>query len=95
MSGPVDPLTEPHRFDTEVIWTGMGPSAEMEALNVQQVLAASGIDAFVNGSSPIPSVQFDVLVARINVARAREVLAEAIAAGPEAAEQGERETELP
>lgn len=73
----------------------MGPSAEMEAVNIQRLLSASGIDAIVNGFSQIPSVEFEVLVARENVARAREVVSEALAAGPAGAEEAERDSELP
>ena len=94
MSGPVEPLPESHQLDPEPIWTGMGPSAEMEAVNIQRLLSASGIEAIVNGFSQIPSVEFEVLVARNNVVRAREVVNEALAAGPAGAEEAERESEI-
>ena len=93
MADPEDPLAESHRFDTEPIWTGMGPNAEMEALQVQRLLAASGIEAIVNGFSQIPTVEFEVLVPHENVARARQILSEALASGPDAAEEAERESE--
>jgi hypothetical protein len=95
MTGRPDPSPESHRYDAEPIWTGMGPSAEMEATNIQQLLEASGIDAFVNGFSQIPSVEFEILVARENVAKARQVIADALASGPSAAEEAERDTEAP
>jgi hypothetical protein len=95
MADPVNPLPESHLLDTEPIWTGMGTSAEMEAIGIQRLLAASGIEAIVNGSSTIPSVEFEVLVTRENAARARQVVSEALAAGPAGAEEAERATELP
>lgn len=82
-----------HKMDAEVIWSGMGPSAEMEAVGIQSVLTAAGIDAIINGFSQIPSVPFEVLVARGRVEQARRVLAEAVAAGADAADEGERESE--
>jgi hypothetical protein len=82
-----------HNLDAEVIWSGMGPSAEMEAVGIQSVLTAAGIDAIINGFSQIPSVPFEVLVAREQADQARQVLAEAVAAGSDAAEEGERQNE--
>jgi hypothetical protein len=72
----------------------MGPSAEMEAINIQDLLASAGIEAMINGSSALPSLEFAVLVAHENITQARQVLAEALAAGPEAAEEAERNSEL-
>jgi hypothetical protein len=82
-----------HNMDAEVIWSGMGPSAEMEAVGIQSVLAAAGIDAIINGFSQIPSVPFEVLVARERADEARHVLADAVAGGAEAADEGERQHE--
>jgi hypothetical protein len=95
MNGQPDPSPDSQRYDAEPIWTGMGPSAEMEATNIHQLLEASGIDAFVNGFSQIPSIEFEILVTRENVAKARQVIADALASGPSAAEEAERNTELP
>jgi hypothetical protein len=94
MADSVEPIADTHRFDAEAIWTGMGPSAEMEAVGIQSVLSAAGIEAIINGSAQIPTVPFEVLVAHDKAARAREVIAEALASGPEAAEEGERASEL-
>jgi hypothetical protein len=67
----------------------------MEALGIQRVLSASGIEAIIQGFSQIPSVEFEVLVAREDVASARRILTDALAAGPEAADAAERESEIP
>jgi len=84
-----------HQFDSERIWAGAGAFAEMEAVGVQRVLAAAGINAVINGPSQLPSDQFEVLVARDELEQARQVLAEALASGPAAADEAERLTELP
>ena len=89
--GDVNPS---HNLDVEPIWSGMGPDAEMEAVGIQTVLASAGIDAIVNGSSSIPSVPFEVLVARSKVIEAKRVISEALQAGPQAAEEGEAESEV-
>jgi hypothetical protein len=95
MAGAVDTLPESHDFDPEPIWTGMGPSAEMQAIGIRSVLSAAGIDAIVNGFGQIPTVPFEVLVSRENVFKAKQVLSEALASGVDAAEEGERENEIP
>jgi hypothetical protein len=89
--GDVDPS---HSLDVETIWSGMGPDAEMEAVGIQTVLSSVGIDAIINGSTALPSVSFEVLVARSKVVEARRAIAEALQAGPEAAEEGEAASEL-
>lgn len=91
----MNPPPESHEFDTEVIWTGMGPSAELEATGIRSVLTAAGIESIVNGFAQIPSVPFEVLVARQDAAKAKQVLAEALASGSAAAEEAERESEMP
>jgi hypothetical protein len=90
----VDTLPGSHELDPEPIWTGIGPSAEMEAIGIQSVLSAAGIRAIVNGFGQIPSVPFEVLVTREDVFKAKQVLAEALASGSDAAEEAERETEI-
>jgi 2-keto-3-deoxy-L-rhamnonate aldolase RhmA len=99
MADVVDPSADSsatsHELDTEPIWAGVGAFAEMEAVNIQTVLAAAGIDAIVSGPSQLPSDQFEVLVTHDKADQARQVLAEAIASGPAAAEEAERLTELP
>jgi hypothetical protein len=92
ISGDVNPS---HSMDVEPIWSGMGPDAEMQAVGIQTVLASAGIDAIINGFSAIPSVPFEVLVARSRALEAKRTLAEALEAGPQAAEEGEAASELP
>jgi hypothetical protein len=95
MADVLDSSAASHQFDSERIWAGAGAFAEMEAVGIQRVLAAAGIDAVINGPSQLPSDQFEVLVSREGAERARQVLAEALASGPAAADEAERLTELP
>jgi aryl-alcohol dehydrogenase-like predicted oxidoreductase len=69
------------------IFTGMGTTAEIEALSIQAVLQSNGIDAVIEGASELPNLPFRVKVAQIDRERAEAALAEARAAGPEAAEE--------
>jgi len=80
-------------LDAELIFSGQGPTAEMEAMNIRNVLEESGITVIAAGVDPIPSLMIEVRVPHDQVDRARQALAEAEAAGPAAAEEGERASE--
>jgi hypothetical protein len=85
-----DPSSE---FDTVPIVSMMGATGEIEAMAVKSVLDANGIPAVLIGDSTLPNLEFHVRVARADVERAQAVLAEARAAGPEAAAEGAAESE--
>ena len=59
------------------------------AMEIKNVLEANGIAAIVVGNSVLPTMSFEVRVARDQVERAREVIREAQAGGPKAAEEAE------
>lgn len=80
-------------LDAELIFSGQGPTAELEAMNIRNVLEGNGITVIAAEVAPIPSLTIEVRVPRDQVARARRALAEAEAAGPAAAEEGERASE--
>lgn len=86
MSETIDPL------DFEILANYHGPNGEMEARAVESVLRSAGITAVVEGAVGFSSVPFEVSVPKGQIEAAREVLAEALAAGPEAAEQAEAES---
>lgn len=67
--------------------------AELEAASLHALLDANGIPSVVVGPSVIPSLEFQVLVPRANLEDARQLIAEAEAAGPEAAGEAEAESE--
>jgi hypothetical protein len=87
---PADPSRE---LDTVPIVSMMGATGEMEAMGVKSVLDAAGIPAVLIGDSTLPNLEFHVRVAGSDVERAQAVLAEARAAGPEAAAEGAAQTE--
>jgi hypothetical protein len=83
-------------LDVETVFRARsGPSAEMEALAVKGMLEAAGIGAIFVGDSVLPNLPFEVQVAKENVARANEIIAQAQSIGAEAAEEEERATETP
>jgi hypothetical protein len=75
-----------------VFETGAG-STEMDAQSIKNVLEANGIEAVIVGGTPIPSTGQEVQVAREDATEARQVIADALAAGPTAADEGEAATE--
>lgn len=76
-----------------VLFSSSNVDAEMEANNIHAMLEASGIPSMVVGTSVIPSLEFQVQVSRVNKEEAAKVVAEAQAAGPEAAAEAEAATE--
>jgi hypothetical protein len=82
-------------IDQEMVamFSSSNVDAEMEANNVHQVLEASGIPSIVVGPSVLPSLEFQVQVPREKLEQARQVVAEAQAAGPAAAAEAEAATE--
>ncbi len=87
-------LNETSGLDLVILANYHGPQAEMEVRAVESVLRAAGIESVVEGAVGFSSVPFEVSVARNQVEAAKKVLAEALAAGPAAAEQAEAELEV-
>jgi len=79
-----------HDMDLETIFRANGTTAEMEAISIRAVLDASGIPSVLMGAPQYPNLPFYVKVPRAQAEQARQVLAEAQEAGPEAAEEAER-----
>jgi hypothetical protein len=71
-----------------------GATGEMEAMSIKSILEAGGIDAVIIGNSTLPNLGFEVRVPRDAEQQARAAITEAQAAGPAAAIEGERESEL-
>lgn len=87
---PGDPQ---HHLDAEVIFSGQGTGAELEAMNIRGVLEANGITVITTPVFPVPTFAVEIRVPRDEVERARQALDEARSAGPEAAEREERAEE--
>ena len=86
-------LDPSHDLDLETVFTSAGTTAEMEAIAIRCVLDANGIPSMLMGAPQYPNLPFYVKVPRFSAEQAREVLLEARAAGPEAAEEAERASE--
>ncbi len=76
-----------HDLDLETIFDALGATAEMEAIWVRGVLEANGIPSVLVGAPVYPNLRFLVRVPKNEADRARQVLDEARAAGPAAAEE--------
>jgi hypothetical protein len=94
---PVDDVELPddsHDLDLVPVAHTDGATGEMEAISIKSILEASGITAVIIGNSTLPNLGFEVRVPHDVERQAREAIAEAQAAGPAAAVEGERESEL-
>jgi hypothetical protein len=85
----VEEVDDSEDLDLETIYHGDGTLAEVESMEVKNVLQSSGIAAIVVGNSVLPTMSFEVRVARDQVDRARQVIQEAQAGGPKAADEAE------
>ena len=68
-------------------------TAEFEANSIQQVLQSEGIAAVIVGDSVLPNFPFEVRVAADQAKHARDIVDEALAGGPAAADAAELESE--
>jgi hypothetical protein len=74
-------------LDPVTVWQGTGTTAEMEAETVESVLRAAGIQSIRVGSTTMPILPFEIQVAREHADAARQIIEEALASGPEAADE--------
>jgi hypothetical protein len=81
--GEADPSSA---LDLETIAVFQRVDAEMQVAAVQGLLEQSGISVVVEGAYGLPSLPFEVKVAGTLAASAREILAQAEADGPAAAD---------
>jgi regulator of protease activity HflC (stomatin/prohibitin superfamily) len=80
-------------MDMVTLFSSSAMDAELEANNIHFVLEAAGIPSALIEPSVIPSLEYQVQVPRADAAEAERVLAEARAAGPEAAAEAEAASE--
>lgn len=85
----VEEVDDSSQLDLETIYHADGTLAEVESMEIKNLLEANGIAAVVVGNSVLPTMSFEVRVARDQVERARETITEAQAGGPAAAEEAE------
>jgi hypothetical protein len=81
--GEADPSPD---LDLETVATFQGIDAEFQVATVQGLLEENGISVVVEGAPGLPSLPFEVKVAAKHAATAREILAQAEADGPAAAD---------
>jgi hypothetical protein len=62
----------------------------MEAMAIHSILEANGIPSVLVGASTLPVLEFQVKVPKVRLEEAERTVAEAKAAGPEAATEAER-----
>jgi len=72
------------------LFSSSAVDAEMEVTSIHGLMQSNGIPSVMVGPSTIPVLSFEVQVPRENLEEARRILTEAEAAGPAAAEEGER-----
>src|SRR6478672_9947514 len=87
----VDPSPE---LDAVTIMELQGVTGEVEALALKSILDANNIPSVLVGTSTLPNLSFQIQVPATEVDRARAAIAEAQAAGPAAAVEAERESEI-
>jgi hypothetical protein len=91
-AGGSDMVRNTHALDM-VILPGGRVSTESEADMIRGVLDANGIPSLLNRAAQYPNFGFAIQVPRGQVQQAEEAVRDALAAGPEAAEEAEAETE--
>src|SRR5947208_2213664 len=87
-----DVVRNTHALDM-VTLPGGSVSTESEADMIRGVLDASGIPSLLLQAAQTPTFGFEIKVPRGLVLKAEKVVADALAAGPEAAAEAEAETE--
>lgn len=76
------------------VFSSSNHDAEMEALTIKGILEASNIPTMLVGPHMLPNLDFQVHVPEHQLQEASSIIEEARKAGPAAAEEGERESEL-
>ena len=71
----------------------VGGIEEMETLTVQQLLESNGIKTMLVGDSPLPNFAEEIRVVAEDAERARQLIADALAAGPAGADEAEADSE--
>ena len=88
-----DELLTSHALDMVTLWNSGGVNAELEADMIRGVLESNDIPVMVVGASQYPNLGFEVKVPRGKVKQAEELIEQAEAAGPDAANEAEAESE--
>ena len=76
-------------LDPVTVYECVGTTAEMEANTVESILRASGIQPIRVGTDTMPMLPYKIQVAREHAEQAKQIIQEALASGPSAAEEAE------
>src|SRR5690242_20794793 len=82
-----------HDLDMVSIYSSQTIESEVEAEVIHGILESNGIPSLVVSAAQYPNLGFDVQVPRARVDEAERLIAEARAAGPEAAAEAEAASE--
>jgi hypothetical protein len=90
----VETVDDAPEMDLETIYHSEGSTtAEMETMAIKNVLESNGIATVVVGDSVLPNFPFEVRVTKEYAERAKQLIAEAQAAGPAGADEAELQSE--
>jgi hypothetical protein len=78
-----------HHLDLVTVFRSAGAFSDFQAISIRALLESNGIPAVLVGDSRLPNLDDEVRVPRDHAERARQLIAEARAAGPSAAEEAE------
>jgi hypothetical protein len=84
---------ESHDLDLVTVFQSTGTTSDMEAMQVQSLLEASGIAAVVVSTEMLPNLPEEVRVAKEHETEAKRVIADALQAGAAGAAEAEKRTE--
>ena len=82
-----------HDMDMATLYVSSAVDAEMEADMIRGIMETNGIPSIVMRGAEFPSFGYGVQVPQARLEEAQRLVAEAQAAGPEAASEAERESE--
>ena len=82
-----------HELDLAALYSSSTVDAEMEADVIHGLLEANGVPSIVVRAPQYPPLGFEVQVPRARLQEAKRLIAEAEAAGPDAADEAEASSE--
>ena len=90
----VEEVDDSSNLDLETVFhvEGSGALAEMQAMNIKNLLESNGISAVLVGDSVLPNLPFAIKVARSQAGAARRLIADAEESGPIGADEVEKES---
>ena len=88
-----DVMDTSHSLDMVPLYNSLTVDADMEADVIRGLLESNGVPSIVVHADQFPPLGYEVQVPRARLEEARRLIAEAQAAGPEAAAEAEQASE--